>query len=251
MRVLLMLIWIMAMMIIMQRKSISRFDGTQHFKKNTDDDDYDDGLRRWRWWVEKPFQSFDGTQHCIASAITFHALGVTDSLQSRKYPAVYKWRADVMLILVLMIVLVITMMIPTTMLIFMDTLNCTVSEEDIILFYFLHFCIHFLNTNILKEPLFRHLTEDGFEKSWHSLAFLVRQFHYVYTGSLVRKEWPTKPLRLFALKVIRTAEFFFFSLFPCFKHRCMLMMNKMTNMNEKEEKVVKPACLSNTFGEFL
>ena len=209
----------------MQRKSTLRFDGTQHFKKNTDDDDYDDGLRRWRWWVEKPFQSFDGTQHCIASAITFHALGVTDSLQSRKYPAVYKWRADVMLIMVLMIVLVITMMIPTTMLIFMDTLNCTVSEEDITLFYFLHFCIHFLKTNILKEPLCRHLTEDGFEKSRHSLAFLVRQFHYVYTGSLVRKEWPTKPLRLFALKVTRIAEFFFFSLFPCFKHRCMPMMN--------------------------
>ena len=53
---------------------------------------------------------------------------------------------------------------------------------------FLHFCIHFLNTNISKEPLFRHLTKDGFEKSGHSLAFLVRQFHYVYTGSLVRKE---------------------------------------------------------------
>ena len=29
------------------------------------------------------------------------------------------------------------------------------------------------------------------------------------------------------------------------------MMNYMKNMNEKEEKVVKPACVSITFGEFL
>ena len=139
-------------------------------------------------------------------------------------------------------------LIPTIMLFMMGKVRFDVSEEKIIVF-FLHFCIPFLNTS--KKPLCRHLTKDGFEKSGHSLAFLVRQFHYVYAGSLVRKEWPTKPLRLFALKVIRIAKFFLGTLnshflkkqwtkdaqfimrtrlyelitFPCFKRYYIMMMH--------------------------
>ena len=191
------------------------------------DDDDDDGMRNH-------FKVLMALSIVSRVRSHFTPLGVTDSLQSRKYPAVYKWRADVMLMLIMGIILVMS-----------DNDDDPNDHADydgqskIWCFrgrnhrFFLHFYIPFLNTS--KKPLCRHLTEDEFEKSRHSLAFLVRQFHYVYTGSLVRKEWPTKPLRLFALKVIRTAKFFLGTLTsnaPVFFKRAMNKGHTIYNENK-------------------
>ena len=63
------------------------------------DDDDDDGMRNH-------FKVLMALSIVSRVRSHFTPLGVTDSLQSRKYPAVYKWRADVMLMLIMGIILV-------------------------------------------------------------------------------------------------------------------------------------------------
>ena len=93
----------------------------------------------------------------------FTPLGVTDSLQSRKYPAVYKWWADVMLMLIMVMILVMS-----------DhdddpkdhadydghtELYCFRGRQNFILF--LHFCIHFLKTYIFIRTFI-----PAFDRGW-------------------------------------------------------------------------------------